>query len=136
MSQEQDIQKSIIEWLRYKGFYCQRIQSGGKLTSSRNRFGVQKQYMIKLCDEGTPDIFACIKGFFVAIEVKKDRQAALDMQKHMSHFIRNGNKFTSYNKRSVNQIHAAEDIRKAGGIALVVWSIEGLEELLQQLKLI
>ena len=47
---EQDVVNAIIEYLRYKRFYAQRMNSGAISTKSGN--------MIRLAPIGTPDIMA------------------------------------------------------------------------------
>ena len=57
MAKEQDIQTNIMNYIR----------SIGGLPIKQNQIGIYAQ-------AGVPDIIACIKGRFVAIEVKKPKK--------------------------------------------------------------
>ena len=61
--------------------------------------------------KGTPDILACCNGQFVAIEVKMP-----------------GNKPSALQEENISQIH------EAGGKAVVLDSMEGLEGFIQGIK--
>ena len=62
---------------------------------------------------GTPDIIACIKGQFVAIEVKRPKGVVSKLQEAQIQLI-----------------------KKAGGIAFVAYSVEDVERNLQKEHLI
>ena len=51
---ESEIQKSIIEYLRLKGWYVQRLNSG----MAHIKTGLDKSRWIRLSEAGTPDILA------------------------------------------------------------------------------
>lgn len=76
-----------------------------------------------MADKGTPDIIACIKGIFVGVEVKKDARAYKEwkMQKTDTH---------------VAQHMQKNWILEAGGIYLIGYNVEQIEEDLRSLKLI
>lgn len=80
MAQEKNFENKIKRYLKDHNCYCVKYHG--------NRFSTS----------GTPDILACINGYFVAIEVKAD----------------NG-------KPSELQLVKIDDIRKAGGFAYVVY---------------
>ena len=61
--EEQDIQTSIMDYIR----------SLGGLPIKQNQIGIYAQ-------AGVPDILACIKGRFVAIEVKKPEKKPTAIQ--------------------------------------------------------
>lgn len=63
MAREQDIQTSIMNYIR----------SIGGLPIKQNQIGIYAQ-------AGVPDIIACIKGRFVAIEVKKPKKKPTAIQ--------------------------------------------------------
>lgn len=63
MPKEQNIQTAIMEY----------IKSIGGLPIKQNQIGIYAQ-------AGVPDIIACIKGRFVAIEVKKPKQKPKPIQ--------------------------------------------------------
>lgn len=119
---ESDIQKSIVEWLRYNGIYCQRINSG-KLFA---RYGDVTR-AIKLADEGTPDIIACINGKFVGIEVKKD-QYEIAKWISVSAKYEQTRKVPKTYERIKNQYEHCKQIRNRGGFYFLVCSIEQLKE--------
>lgn len=127
---EQEIQGEILEYLHLRGFYAQRINSGCAFVG----YGDKKQ-RIKLADFGTPDIIACICGKFVGIEVKRT-------EKHIKAWTRQWQSFlkepvlNGINSSSVNQHKEQEKIRKAGGITLVVCSVNDVENDLIKLGLI
>jgi hypothetical protein len=58
---EATVQARIKEYLDTRGIYYQRTNSGM----------VQKgKHWIKLCDEGTPDLIICYRGFLLGCETK------------------------------------------------------------------
>ena len=57
MAKEQDIQGAIIKY----------IQSIGGMAFKQNQIGIYAQ-------AGVPDLLCCVKGRFVAIEVKKPKK--------------------------------------------------------------
>lgn len=63
MTKEQDIQTKIMDY----------IKSIGGLPIKQNQIGIYAQ-------AGVPDIIACIKGRFVAIEVKRPKQKPKPIQ--------------------------------------------------------
>lgn len=63
MAKEQDIQTNIMDYIR----------SIGGLPIKQNQIGIYAQ-------AGVPDIIACIKGRFVAIEVKKPKKKPTAIQ--------------------------------------------------------
>ena len=83
---EQDIQRKIIKFLESQGAYVIK-------TISTNRSGV-------------PDIIACYKGKFIAIEVKTPK--------------------TKNNVSELQKSHIKK-IQEANGIAIVAWSVEQVE---------
>lgn len=87
-SLQERIQKLIIS----KGGYCQK-NWGGMMT-----------------EPGVPDIFACYKGQFLAIEVKVDN-----------------------NTPSRQQGIQCRNIWRAGGIAIAVWDIIEVNTILSQI---
>lgn len=126
---EKVIETQIIAFIRYNGGWVQKVQSGmmKKAYAYRtgDRQGMERSHWIHLADQGTPDLLACISGKFVAIEVKKD---AKEMEKW--------EKSAETDKRSAAQHVQQEKIREAGGITLVVCSVEEVEADLRELKLL
>jgi len=86
---EQDIQRKIIKYLEANGAYVVKVVSATK--------------------SGIPDILACIKGEFIAIEVKTPKT------------INNVSKLQKYNLAA---------IEVAGGKAIVAKSLEDIKGLI------
>jgi len=102
---EKDIQNAIMDWLKLKGWYALRINSGAQF--KENSKG--KKYMIRLAPPGTPDIIACTpKGRFIGIEVKRP-----------------GNKPTKLQRETLQRI------TDCGGVGM--W-VRSLEELISDLE--
>jgi Holliday junction resolvase len=60
-------QRAILDYLRLRGIWAMRVQSGRLLRGGR---------AIQLADEGTPDILGCTQdGKLLAIEVKSQTGA-------------------------------------------------------------
>lgn len=84
---EQIVQKQILEYLKKMGFYARKINSANFT--------------------GTPDIIACVHGYFFAFEVKKPGASATDLQ--------------LYNIREIN---------KSLGVAAVVTSLNEVKNII------
>ena len=91
MKNESQLVSQIKNYLKSKGAYCEKIFGGGFQSA------------------GIPDIIACYRGYFVAIEVKSPtgKGRASDIQKL--------------------KIRA---IRDAGGVAFITDNIEDVERVL------
>lgn len=64
---ERDIQRSILEYLKIKGYLCKRNQSGMSFGETKG-----KKWAIRMGEAGWADIIGCLKsGVFFAIEVKR-----------------------------------------------------------------
>ena len=72
---EQDIVNAIIEYLRYKRFYSQRMNSG--------RIQTSKGKMVRLAPVGTPDILAIKDGraYFFEVKVGNNKPTFFQKQK-------------------------------------------------------
>jgi len=92
---ESAIQTAIIGYLRGQGAYV--YNAPGSASSAK----------------GTPDILACVKGRFVALEIKKPDD--------------------SYGETKPQAIRARQ-VRKAQGIAAVVTSIDDVAALLRSME--
>lgn len=101
---EKDIQNSIIELLKYHGYFCWRNNTGA--SKYRNSSGYER--WVRFGQPGFSDIFAIQprSGKFIGIEVKRDA-------KH---------KPTPAQTEFLNQVNAK------GGIGFVAWSIEQVAE--------
>lgn len=70
---EHEIQNQILEYLRLKGYYCMRLNSG--------RYAVGGRYIAGQ-EAGTPDIMAFKKFYPILFaEVKKPGKKPTDLQK-------------------------------------------------------
>lgn len=127
---EKEVQNLIKQWLRSNNFYCQTVQSGV----------IQQVYLgkpryIHLADAGTPDILSCINGQFVAIEVKRSETEVKRWKKKVDNWLLNPTNSTLY-PREVYQYQQIQEIKKAGGVGLVVGSLDELINDLKTLKFI
>lgn len=89
---EATIQKAILNLLKTSGCYAVKVIQASKA--------------------GVPDIIACYKGRFIAIEVKTPK---------------------TKNNVSELQWHNIELIGNSGGKAIVAWDISGVEKFLKEL---
>lgn len=126
---EKLIETQIKNWLRASGAWVQKVHSGAmRKVYTRRRgenAGFTREHWVKLADRGTPDLIACINGFFVAIEVKKDAKE-----------IEKWKKQAESNPRSAAQHAQHYAIKGAGGRVIVVCSVEGLEKALAELNMV
>lgn len=97
-AREHDIQNMIINYLKYKGYFVIRHNSG----MVENKYGGR----IKLGEAGIPDIYALKDGQSYFLEVKRSK-------KHLATDIQN---------------NKMEEIEAHGGVCYVVSSIEDLQE--------
>ena len=101
---EQEIVKSIIEWLLWKGFYAFRVNAGMMFQEGR---------VFKGADRGVSDIIGISpSGRFIALEVKTAKRIK-NLSNPQSDFL--------------------EMIKKKKGISGVVSSIEDMELLLKKI---
>jgi len=89
---EQDYQKKIVKYLESKGAYVVKV-----ITASK---------------KGVPDVLACYKGRFIAIEVKTP---------------------TTMNNASELQKYNLEKIRDAGGVAMISCEASDLDYTLKRI---
>lgn len=83
---EQDIQRKIIKYLESVGAYVVKVVASNK--------------------SGTPDILACYRGIFLAIEVKRPETKT------------NVSELQEYNIKK---------IKEAGGVAIVSWDLDAVK---------
>ena len=119
---ESDAQKQILDWLKLKGFYCLRINSGNIAQSYHG----DTRY-IQLAPRGTPDVFCIVNGCPVFIEVKKDEKAINQWKKQWENFQKTA-RVTPYNQRSVDQHKQMNKIREAGGFTIVACDAKMVED--------
>ena len=92
MKNESQLTSQIKNLLKSKGAYCEKIFGGGFQSA------------------GIPDIIACYRGYFVAIEVKSP---------------------TGKGRASDIQKLKIKAIRDAGGVAFITDNIEDVEQVLK-----
>lgn len=91
---EQDIQRKIIKYLESVGAYVVKVVASNK--------------------SGTPDILACYRGIFLAIEVKRPETKT------------NVSELQEYNIKK---------IKEAGGIAIVSWDLDAVKDVVENINL-
>lgn len=91
---EQDIQRKIIKYLESVGAYVVKIVASNK--------------------SGTPDILACYRGIFLAIEVKRPETKT------------NVSELQEYNIKK---------IKEAGGVAIVSWDLDAVKATIENINL-
>ena len=94
---EQDLVNQILDYLKLRGVWAIRVNSGGRQVDGANG----KAYFIKFAPPGTPDILACAGGCFVGIECKLPG-----------------------NEPTPKQLECHAQIRRAGGVVIVAYSLE------------
>lgn len=108
---EADVQKAIIDFIRYKGGWVVKVPAGAAM-----RFRGDQKYFVRLAEAGTPDLVACYKGQFIAIEVKRDTTAV-------------GAWHRGVDERSICQHIQKGLIEDTGGKFVIACCIEDVEEL-------
>ena len=118
---EQEVLKACLEYIRWKGYYCQRVHSG----LVKVQMGKSERWM-HLADKGTPDILACIAGKFVGIEVKAGKEAKRRWHASVkkAHDMK---ALTSPDLTCVAQHEQMQVIEKAGGCTALVSSLKEME---------
>lgn len=91
---EQDIQRKIIKYLESVGAYVVKVVASNK--------------------SGTPDILACYRGIFLAIEVKRPETKT------------NVSELQEYNIKK---------IKEAGGVAIVSWDLDAVKATIDDINL-
>ena len=102
---EKEVQKGILDWLRYKGIFCFKIPTTGTYKAKTNSF-------IPSQNVGAPDIMAFKPTDYGAVAI------AIEVKRSPSH------------KLSPAQVSWCEKFQsKAGGVYVVTSSIAELEAL-------
>lgn len=91
---EQDIQRKIIKYLESVGAYVVKVVASNK--------------------SGTPDILACYRGIFLAVEVKRPETKT------------NVSELQEYNIKK---------IKEAGGVAIVSWDLDAVKATIENINL-
>lgn len=100
---ELDTQHAIIDLIRLRGGVVTRINSGSMLAKSQT----DRVYRVQLADKGTSDLICAYKGVPIYIEVKYGK-----------------------NKATPEQIAFLESVAEAGGVGLVAYDVDFIEDIL------
>jgi penicillin-binding protein-related factor A (putative recombinase) len=103
-AEETALVASFIQYLKLIGCVALRINSG--MTFIEGKDG--RKRVIKGAPKGTSDIIGCYRGRFFAIEAK-----------------------VAPNVATPDQLEFLEDVRMAGGLGCVAYSVEDIQKLLQ-----
>lgn len=121
---EQQVLNAILEFLEYSGFYCVRINSGGIKVAT---------HFIRLGRRGTPDIISCVKGDLIAFEVKKNEKEVAAWLRKVDLFRKTA-VLNPNCAREIDQYKEMEKIKKSGGKAFLVCSVEEVAEILDKIS--
>lgn len=102
---EKDVEKSICDWLRIKGFFFWKQPSSGYFDTTRRTFRKHTSPYVRC---GVPDIIVVKEGKFIGLEVK-----------------------SATGRQSTAQEDFERDLRIAGGVYFLVRSIEDVENALR-----
>lgn len=127
---ETQIVKTILEWLEKERFYHLRLNTGTLFAS----YGGKKR-AIKLCPNGTPDIFVLVDGRAFFFEVKKDEAEVKKWEKRIENFVKTSFK-PSYCNREIEQHKARVQIEKNDGMWYLVCSLEEVQAVVQKHALV
>lgn len=127
LADEKDIQKQCEELIRVRGGYCLKIHSGNVVVMK----GPARCRMM-LAPRGTPDIFACYQGRFLAIEMKKSPEEVAEWERHWQAYLasgtdKKGRVIKPAWERSVYQHMEQELMAKSGVEVLICSSVEELD---------
>lgn len=98
---ESDVVSAVRQYLEWRGAVVVRVNSGATVLEYKGR-----KRVIRMAEAGTSDILACLPdGRFCAMECKRDAAS----------------------KPTAAQLEFLERVRKAGGIAAIVRTVEDAE---------
>lgn len=107
---ERQIQRDILDYLRHwaRATWAVRVNSAGiRLPGRKGKAG----YYRSNDRRGCPDILACVKGRFVAIEVKRPGEVP-----------------------TTDQLACHDDIERAGGVVIVATSRKDVQDWVESLE--
>jgi hypothetical protein len=111
---EKDIQASILDLLSYhkKVAWAERMNTGGMKKAYTNTSGRTKNHFVRFAFRGCSDIIGQLKsGHFLAVEVKRPGNTATDEQEAF-----------------------LGRVSKAGGLAVLAYSAEEVQEALERFE--
>ena len=117
---EKELEALVKNYLASIGAYQIKVQSGKIMQSYQG-----KQRWIHLAKAGTPDLVFCIKGRFVAIELKKDKN---QVEKWELYPLGKRGMMVKHDKRIEAQKHHRGLIRDAGGVHILACSVEEIDQ--------
>ena len=106
---EHETQTRIINLIQDRKGVVTRVNSGSLIAKDANG----RCYRVQLADKGTSDIIALYKGVYLAIEVKFGK-----------------------GKPTPEQIEFLESVARAGGVGLVAYDVDAVEQVLAGIDLI
>ena len=112
---EKEIESTIIRWIRSNHRRCQKVHSGATMIQNANK-SFRK---IKMADQGTPDIVACIEWLFVAIEVKSSEDK-VSAWKKLRQRMEDWEELKVSQKREYRQIRQCNEILDGKGARFIV----------------
>lgn len=119
---EKEIESACMSYLRYRGFYCQKVHSGAMMKAGKDG----AMYRINLADKGTPDIFACIMGRMICIEVKESPEEVAEWKRQWEKHLETQEMKDSW-ERSIYQHVEQAKWRNCGAEIIIVSSVQELE---------
>ena len=101
-TKENQVEKSIGQWLQVYKFFFWKTTSNGFFDTKTKRF---RKHVSPFVKNGAPDFIVVHQGYFIGIEVKSPVGRMSESQKEFMH-----------------------DLRKAGGIYILARSIDDVEK--------
>ena len=83
---EKDTQQAIIDLINWRGGLAIRVNSGMTLITDE---ATGKTRAIKHADQGTADVIACYRGYFISIEVKFGKNQPTPAQLEFMRLVQN-----------------------------------------------
>lgn len=99
-STELQLENAVVSWIKWHKFGVWKTKTKGERHTKNG-----KEFFKTSQNKGFQDLTCCVKGFFVAIEVKLPGK-----------------------KQTQNQIDHQKEVEKTGGIYLITHSIEEIEK--------
>jgi len=109
---EHQIQNAILGYLRYRGYKCFRMNSGGmRSVDSRG-----KEFLVRLHEAGTPDI--------MAFKTLRNNQGGVIGTQTLFVEVKAGK-----NKPTFLQLNKMQELEEYGAQCIVAYSVEDLESM-------
>lgn len=98
---EKDVEKSICDWLRIKGFFFWKQPSSGFFDTNRKCF---RRHVSPYVKAGVPDIIVVHQGRFIGIEVKSATGRQSESQKDFEQELLSRGQGNYFIARSVEDV--------------------------------